>query len=515
MMEEELFPERFGRRRKIAVVIRQNTRKPKTKRYHYLMQRKFLINLLLFLGLNLLIKPLWIFGIDRTVQNTVGEYHYGIYFALFNFSMIFNMLLDLGVTNFNNRSVARSNDFLQNGFSRIFTLKLLLGAFYILFVMVAGWIAGYDVYQYKLLIPLVINQFLSGFILYLRSNVSGLMMFKTDSFLSVADRMVMIICCGILLWGNVVDVPFQIEWFIYVQTFAYLFTIAIALPIVLKKTKLKSPYLDYEYFKCILCQSLPFALLALLTNLHNRTDAILLERLLGAEQAGIYASAFRLLDAAVIVSLLFSVLLLPIFTRMIAEKTSVNSLVKTSFTLIFIYGVVLATASFYYSYPIMGILYHDHVLESSNVFRILMLSIAPLSATYIFGTLLTANGNLKKLNIIAFVAMALNIGLNIILIPKYSALGSAVASGCTQLIIIILEIIIAIKVFSLKLTKDYVIRLSGFLFFTIIAGWLSLKLPFDAKINLFIMLCLCGLSVFIFGLVKMKEVGLLLKKRGV
>ena len=478
------------------------------------MQRKFLINLFIFIGLNLLIKPFWIFGIDRTVQNTVGEYTFGIYSALFNLSLIFNMLLDFGINNFNNRSIARSKDFLQEGFSRIFTLKLLLGICYAVLVLIVGWIIGYDIH-YKLLIPLIVNQFLSIFILYLRSNVSGLLMFKTDSILSVIDRIVMIICCGILLWGNVVKTPFQIEWFIYVQTFAYLITILIALFIVLRKTKLKSPYMDYAYFKFILYQSLPFALLALLTNLHNRTDSIFLERLLpgesGAVQAGIYAHAFRLLDAAMIIAYLISVLLLPMFSRMIAEKKSVNSLVKTSFTLIFIYGTVLAVSSYFYSYPIMELLYRDHILESSVVFKILILSIAPLSATYIFGSLLTANGNLKKLNIIAFIAMIINVGLNIILIPKYFAVGAAISSLCTQAFIITAEIIISIKVFSLKITKEYIIRLSCFVFFTVIAGWLSLKLPFSWSINFIIMLCFCFLLIILLGLVKIKEMVKLVK----
>jgi len=478
------------------------------------MQRKFLINLFIFIGLNLLIKPFWIFGIDRTVQNTVGEYTFGIYSALFNLSLIFNMLLDFGINNFNNRSIARSKDFLQEGFSRIFTLKLLLGICYAVLVLIVGWIIGYDIH-YKLLIPLIVNQFLSIFILYLRSNVSGLLMFKTDSILSVIDRIVMIICCGILLWGNVVKTPFQIEWFIYVQTFAYLITILIALFIVLRKTKLKSPYMDYAYFKFILYQSLPFALLALLTNLHNRTDSIFLERLLpgesGAVQAGIYAHAFRLLDAAMIIAYLISVLLLPMFSRMIAEKKSVNSLVKTSFTLIFIYGTVLAVSSYFYSYPIMELLYRDHILESSVVFKILILSIAPLSATYIFGSLLTANGNLKKLNINAFIAMIINVGLNIILIPKYFAVGAAISSLCTQAFIITAEIIISIKVFSLKITKEYIIRLSCFVFFTVIAGWLSLKLPFSWSINFIIMLCFCFLLIILLGLVKIKEMVKLVK----
>ena len=60
------------------------------------VQRKFVVNLALLLLLNFLIKPFWIFGIDRTVQNElVSSADYGTYFALFNFAMLFNILLDL------------------------------------------------------------------------------------------------------------------------------------------------------------------------------------------------------------------------------------------------------------------------------------------------------------------------------------------------------------------------------------------------------------------------------------
>ncbi|MDR2408265.1 MAG: oligosaccharide flippase family protein [Bacteroidales bacterium] len=480
------------------------------------MRRKFIIHLFLFLGFNFLVKPFWVFGIDRTVQNTVGEHAYGIYFALFNFSLIFNMLLDFGITNFNNRSVARSNDFLRESFSRIFTLKLLLGVFYIGFVLIAGYVIGYDICRYQVLIPLVVNQFLASFILYLRSSISGLLMFKTDSILSVLDRVIMIVCCGILLWGNVTDRPFQIEWFVYVQTVAYLLTVVIALFIVLRKAKLQFPSFDYGYIKYIFRQSFPFAVLTILTGLHNRIDSVFLERLLpdgtGAEQAGIYASAFRLLDAAMMVAYVFSVLLLPMFARMTAAKEAVGSLVKTSFTFIYVYGISVAICCYYYSYPLMELLYRNHILESAHVFQILMLSIAPLSATYIFGSLLTANGNLKQLNIIACIAMLLNIGLNIILIPHYRAMGSAIASICTQLFIITVEIILVIRIFSLKLSWRYVVRLCCFLVFTVIFGWMSLLLPFSSAVDCLIMVCFCGCLIFVLGLVKPKEVILLLKK---
>ena len=46
------------------------------------MKRKFITNLALLLFLNLLIKPIYAFGIDVGVQNAVGARDYGNYFIL-------------------------------------------------------------------------------------------------------------------------------------------------------------------------------------------------------------------------------------------------------------------------------------------------------------------------------------------------------------------------------------------------------------------------------------------------
>ena len=69
------------------------------------MQKKFITNLAFLLFLNILIKPFWLLGIDRSVQNATGADVYGAYYALFNFSFLFNILLDMGITNFNNRNM--------------------------------------------------------------------------------------------------------------------------------------------------------------------------------------------------------------------------------------------------------------------------------------------------------------------------------------------------------------------------------------------------------------------------
>ncbi|MEZ4982584.1 MAG: hypothetical protein R2769_13575 [Saprospiraceae bacterium] len=45
------------------------------------MQREFNLNIIMLVAINLLIKPFFIFGIDRTVQNVVGTSEYGMYFT--------------------------------------------------------------------------------------------------------------------------------------------------------------------------------------------------------------------------------------------------------------------------------------------------------------------------------------------------------------------------------------------------------------------------------------------------
>ena len=81
------------------------------------MQNRFIKNIIFLLFLNLLVKPFWILGIDREVQNLLGDASYGTYQALFNFSYLFYILLDLGITNFNSRAVSCSDCFMPWSFS--------------------------------------------------------------------------------------------------------------------------------------------------------------------------------------------------------------------------------------------------------------------------------------------------------------------------------------------------------------------------------------------------------------
>lgn len=438
------------------------------------MQRKFLTSLSILLLLNLTVKTFWILGIDRSVQNLMGTESFGFYFNILNFSFLLNIILDFGITNFNNRNIAQNVQLLQKHFSGIVILRFLMGVVYMVVIMAIGLIIGYNKSQLAMLSVIGVNQFLLAFILYLRSNVSGLLLFKTDSFLSVLDRLLMILIVGSMLLMDYTRINFRMEWFVYAQTLAYVLTVFVALGVVIHKSGFKRPTWNIPFFLMILKQSWPYALLILLMACYNRIDTVFIERLLpaseGLHQVGIYAEAFRLMDAVSMIAYLFAVLLLPMFANMIKNKMDVTKIVKLSYTLLFVFSVGVAIVCFVFSKELMSTLYHQHpsedlamfdlrIKQSSEILSLLMIGFVAISTTYVFGTLLTANGSIRYLNYTALCGMAISFGLNYILVPEYKALGSAIASMSSQWLTAVAQMILVFWIFKMKPDWTYIIRL--------------------------------------------------------
>ena len=496
------------------------------------MQKKLLSGLFWVLLTNLLVKPFWILGIDVGVQNAVGAEMYGFYFTIFNLSYIFNILLDLGITNFNTRNIARHPNLIVKHFSGLLSIKLILLLLYLSITFSIGFLKGFDSTQFLLLAILTINQFLNSLILYLRSNFEGLLLFKWDSLFSVMDRLLMIVICGLMLWGpqhSIFCSQFTIFHFALAQTAAYLLTAALALVVLLRRIKSSAPRhsLRLRWNKpftiAILKQSLPFALLVLLMASYNRIDPILLEQLSpdgqGNYNAGIYAGAFKMLDALTMIVYLVSIPLLPIYSKMTkpADKNGtgmmmneretgdeITSTTRSMFSLVMVFAVTAACTLSSISNEIMALFYDNNVDEYSAVFRIVIFCIIPISATYIFGTLLTAGGFLRQLNIFATCSLAANIVVNLLLIPRLGAEGSAWAGLTAQSLMAVTQIVAALIIFKIKLSWQYILKLSLFTLSVVACCFCS------SHLSWWLTLIICGTAALavaiILKLINIKEI---------
>ena len=135
---------------------------------------------------------------------------------------------------------------------------------------------------------------------------------------------------------------------------------------------------------------------------------------------------------------------------MLKKKQPIEELVALSFSFITIPAVIIISFCLFYSHQIMNMLYHGHVEESAAVLQLVMSCFLAISSVYIFGTLLTANGNLKQLNKVALSGMVLNIVLNLYLIPRLEARGAAISSIITQYLTAGMQVFLAHKIFKFR-----------------------------------------------------------------
>jgi O-antigen/teichoic acid export membrane protein len=478
------------------------------------VQKKFITNLGFLLLLNLLIKPFWVLGIGVGIQNSVGPEQYGIYFTMLNFSYLFHIFLDFGINNFQNRNISQNPKAAGQLLSSLSVVKFGFGLVFMFLVMTLGkYIMEYPPKYIYLLLVVGLNQVLLSIVLFLRANLAGLQFFKVDSIISVLDRLLMIAICGTLLWGNVTNIPFQIEWFAYAQGAAYAATIFVALIILLFEVKVKLEKPQLKIVPSLIRKSLPFAVLTLIMTIYYRIDVIMIEGMMpnGVKEAGVYAQGYRLPEMASMFALLFATLLLPLFSNMLAKKESVIELMSLSFRLLITPAIIGAIAIYFYGMDFIRIFYSVEFEKSSDVQTVLMFTFIPLASTYIFGTLLTANGDMKTLNWISVLGLLVNVGLNYVLIPDIGIKGAAIATLVTQIVVVLLQLIYIGWQFKTaprwQLIASLVVFSTGLYFL----GFFMLGIGIDHKVQ-FILLCGIGvLWAVITGMVNIKAIYRILK----
>ena len=350
----------------------------------------------------------------------------------------------------------------------------------------------------------MLNQFLVLSIAYLRSHFAGFHFFKTDALISVLDRFLLIIIGGVWLFSAYAPTQIKIEEFIWIQTFCYATTLIIGLSLLIKH--IERPYLqwDFDFGVSVIKKSWPYALLIVLMVLYTRIDGVMLERIHpnGAYEAGVYAQGFRLLDALFMFGMIFAGLLFPIFSRQLKTSLAVVlDLVKTSANLL-LGGIIIIVFVTVFNAPlILGWIYND-VQDAIGPFQFLMLGFFPIGMNFIFGTLLTANGNLKILNSISGIGIVANISINLVLIPEHGAMGAAIATFTTQGVTAIAQFIYCVQKFKIPKKPTGVIK-----FIVLSACLYYISNFFCNSIYLMIIQIITGTGlIFILSLIDLKAI---------
>jgi O-antigen/teichoic acid export membrane protein len=428
--------------------------------------------------LNMLVKPVWLFFIDRQVQNIVGYEEYGKYFAILSLSYVLFFLSDVGISNMLNQRMANH---LPVNIYQLLRLKVfLLLAYFIVFCFI-GWVT--HISNWTILFLVVAIQCLTSLLIFFRNVVTANQYFAVDAWLSVIDKTLMILFCGSIIYTSffskislLVFLRIQIACTAIAVIISFWFIVSKKLIVITGKEKIEN----------IARQVLPFTLIVLLMSIHYRLDGFLLERIHsnGAMEAGIYASAYRLLDASNMVGYLASSFLVAFVARNLNDKEVLeDAILNTRHILMF---CSLGAASFVIMFApwLQQLLYHSGSNYNALVMQLCIASYPAYCLVHVYGSVLTGAAKFNQFIVVLVLSVVLNIILNIALIPSMGAMGCCIAALSSQYFCGIATLMISTKTLAISFNSKSILiyllsalLLTGFLYFgkyAVINVWIVL-----------------------------------------
>ncbi len=395
-------------------------------------QQSFFRSLLLLVFLNLVIKPVWIFAIDRSVQNITGFAAYGQYFSLYNLCIILNFLLDLGISVYVNREAAARPAQGNELFSQALYGKSILGLLFTLAVVLVAWLTG--IRDFGLLLLLVMLQAGSSLLIFVRAFLTAAQLYRQDAVLSIVDKCFVICSVGLLILFPRFTGGVSIERFVVLQVAG----IGLAIMAGLFYLFYKLPGFRLTAFrgwrKEIFRASLPFAINGFLMAVILRADGFLLDRLHGdgAREAGIYAAGFRLLDAFNMAGFLVAGFLLPFIARHWPDTALVERVLLACRHLLMLAACWCSALALAMPEQLSQLLYHAADARTVPVVAVVLQTLPAIALVHIYGTTLTATRNIRAFLLASLLFAILSLVLNLVFIPAYGAIAAAVIAAGVQ-----------------------------------------------------------------------------------
>jgi O-antigen/teichoic acid export membrane protein len=380
--------------------------------------------------LNVVVKPLWLL-MENAVQNEVGHEDWGTYSALLSFGFLFLIFSDLGINQYATKSLASRPEMLKAHFPDLFGIKLLVAFLYPFLMVFAGWLIGYG--EAKLWFLLWISCIQGGMqiVLFFRANFQAAQRFKLDGVASVADRFVLLIFVGILLMTGI-----RIEEFIFARLAVTALMILVFYFVLVRLYGWIRPRLNIGEAKKLLRFSYPFAMVMILYSILDKVDQVMLERISGDTEAGLYAGAYRWMDA-------FSMYLwtvLPIFfarfALFLSDFEEQQKLLEFGQKIAAIPLIFASAFVFFYGEKLMFLFTNstpDEIGVMTSCLKALFVAVFINAIFAIFSTLLTSTNHERFVNWMVGIGIVINIVLNFIFIPQYGAIASAWTTVATYI----------------------------------------------------------------------------------
>lgn len=184
-----------------------------------------------------------------------------------------------------------------------------------------------------------------------------------------------------------------------------------------------------KMMKDMLRQSYPLIFSAIAIVIYMRIDQIMIGQIKGDREVGLYASAVRIAEIWFYIPIVLNNLVLP---RLVdahkAGGTLFTEKLQRLYNLMALMGYAVAIPITFFAGPIVNLLFGSDYAPAAPMLAVLIWAGLFVNLGLARTSYLTIENLLKYLPITVFAAMAINVALNLLLIPRYGGTGAAVAT---------------------------------------------------------------------------------------
>ena len=196
---------------------------------------------------------------------------------------------------------------------------------------------------------------------------------------------------------------------------------------------------NFPFWKEFLRNSFPMGVTAIITFAYFKMDTILLSILQSNAHVGIYNVAYKIMENLIFFPAMLAGLILPLLSRYIfTRRERFEEIANKTFKVFILIIIPLITGTWFLAPDIIAIVSGDGFPESAGVLRILIFALGFIFFGSYFNMLLVVGNAQKKLMQTLIFAAIFNIGLNLLLIPRFSYIGSASTALATEALVVLL-----------------------------------------------------------------------------
>jgi len=360
------------------------------------------------------------------VARVLGATEYGKFTFALAFVSLFVVFSDFGISAITTREIAREKE-KEKEFSTILFLKLVLSIGTLLLIYIGSFFITSSVAIQKII-------WILGIYIIINS-ITGIIY----AFLRARQKMEYEALTKVLQAITVTSVGFFVLFnFPSVQnlSFSYLFASLISLIFILFYFHYKIYHLKLKFnkiiWKKVLTTSWPLAFVTISGTIYTNIDSVMMGYYNQIIETGWYNAAYKIIGMTLIPITLISISFFPVLSKFFQEsKEKLQNVWNHYIQLMMILAVPLVTGGMVLAPKIIDFVYDPSFFPSVIVFQILIIMTGIIFLSSPFIQVLVASNQQKKLFLATSSGAIINIILNLILIPKYSFFGAAVATVIT------------------------------------------------------------------------------------